>query len=479
MSFIRKAVVTVAATSVLILTVSQANAVEPELRTTLDDQQSVAVTIYNENLALVKDTRKIKLDKGQQQLAFRGVSARMRPETAMLRNTDNPSGLRILEQNFDFDLLTPQKMLEKYVGKTIRIARMNPATGAENIEDAIVLSTNGGTVVRIGDRIETNPGGRFIFDTVPANLRDEPTLSIQLQQNKSGTDDIELSYLTGGLSWKADYVAELNADESRLDLLGWVTLSNHSGASYNNATMQLVAGDVNQVQPTAKAMHPRAQSLAMAESADMGMVQESLFEYHLYTLGRPTTIADKQTKQVSLLTAASIKAEKELVLQGSNYYYRSSYGDLGQRMKPGVFVKFKNVEKNKLGVPLPKGVVRVYKRDSKGRAQFVGEDRVDHTAKNEQVRLKLGESFDVTANKKQTNFNKIRNNVYETSFEIELRNAKDEAVTVIVREPVPAEWRMIDESQKHTKVASGTAEWRVKVPAGGSKKLNYTTRVTY
>jgi len=288
MSFIRKAVVTVATTSALMLTISQATAVEAELRTTLEDQQSVAVTIYNENLALVKDTRKIKLDKGQQQLAFRGVSARMRPETAMLRNTDNPSGLRILEQNFDFDLLTPQKMLEKYVGKTIRIARMNPATGVENIEEAVVLSTNGGTVVRMGDRIETNPGGRFIFDTVPANLRDKPTLSIQLQQNKSGTDDVELSYLTGGLSWKADYVAELSADESRLDLLGWVTLNNQSGANYNNATMQLVAGDVNQVQPTAAMMHKRMETMAMAESADMGMVQESLFEYHLYTLGRPT-----------------------------------------------------------------------------------------------------------------------------------------------------------------------------------------------
>ncbi len=451
-----------------------------ENRTTLDDQQSVAVTIYNANLALVKDTRKVSLKKGVQNLAFRGVSAQMRAETAMLRNIDKPGASRILEQNFDFDLLTPQKMLDKYLGKTVRIARTNPATGEEKIEQAKILSTSGGVVVQIGDRIETNPGGRFIFDQVPANLRDEPTLSIQLDQDRSGTNDLELSYLTGGLDWKADYVAELNAREDRLELMGWVTLNNNSGASYNNATMQLVAGNVNQVRPDQYQKHQQLEEMAvMARAAAPDMVEESLFEYHLYTLGRPTTILNKQTKQVSLMSGAGIKTDKQLLLQGRNYYYNSSYGDLGQRMKPKVYVVFKNDEANNLGVPLPKGVVRVYKRDSKGRAQFVGEDRIDHTAKNELLRLKLGESFDVTANKKQTNFNKVRNNVYETSFEVEIRNAKDEAVTVIVREPIPADWKMMKESQKHKKVAAGTAEWEIKVPAGGKKTLTYTARVTY
>ena len=457
-----------------------AEAQNAEQRTTLDDQQSVAVTIYNANLALVKDTRKVKLGKGVQSLAFRGVSARMRAETAILRNIDKPGGSRILEQNFDFDLLTPQKMLEKYLGKTIRIARMNPATGEEKVEQAKILSTSSGVVVQIGDRIETNPGGRFIFDQVPANLRDQPTLSIQLDQSRAGTDDLELSYLTGGLDWKADYVAELNAKEDRLELMGWVTLNNKSGASYTNATMQLVAGDVNQVRPEMYKNQRHLEEVAVtAARAATDMVEESLFEYHLYTLGRPTTILDKQTKQVSLLSGAGIKTEKQLVLQGSNYYYGRSYGDLGQRMKPVAYVVFKNDEANKLGVPLPQGVVRVYKRDSEGRAQFVGEDGIEHTAKNELVKLKLGESFDVTANKKQTNYKKIRDRVFETSFEVEIRNAKDESVTVIVREPIPGDWKMIDESQRHSKVAAGTAEWAVKVPAGGSKTLTYTARVSY
>lgn len=455
-----------------------------EIRTTLQDQSSVAVTIYNANLALVKDTRSIKLDKGNNQLAFRGVSAQMRPETALLRSLKNPYSLQIFEQNFDFDLLTPQKMLEKYVGKNIEIARMNPVTGREKIETAKVLSTNGGTVVQIDDRIEINPAGRFIFNTVPKNLRDQPTLSMQLNNSLISKQEVELSYLTGGLSWKADYVAELNKDDSKLDLMGWVTLNNHSGASYNNATMQLVAGDVNQVRDEYRQMvgKSRRDGLVALESA-APMAQESLFEYHLYTLGRPTTIADKQTKQVSLLTASSIPVSKELVLQGSNYYYGSSYGDIGQKMKLGVFVQFANEKRDGLGVPLPKGIVRVYKKDSKNNAQFVGEDSVDHTPNKEIVRLKLGEAFDVTANKKQTDF-KIRDrvkghNVYDSSYEIEIKNGKKEAVTVIIREPIPADWTMIEQSEKHKKVAAGTAEWRLKIPAEGSKKLTYTARVKY
>ncbi|MEM7082147.1 MAG: DUF4139 domain-containing protein [Pseudomonadota bacterium] len=455
-----------------------------EIRTTLDDQQSVAVTIYNENLALVKDARQVTLDSGVNQLAYRGVSARMRPETALIRSLTKTGSVQVIEQNFDFDLLTPQTLLEKYTGKTVQIATMNPATGKETIEDATVLSTNGGTVVRIGDRIEVNPTGRFIFSDVPANLRDEPTLSIMMNNSGAKSQDLELSYLTGGLSWKADYVAEISDDDRELDLMGWVTLNNQSGATYNNATMQLVAGDVNQVQPENMARMMKSRSM-MAESvaADASMAEESLFEYHLYTLGRPTTIKDKQTKQVSLLTAADVGVKKELVLQGSNYYYSSSYGDIGQKMKFGVFVQFDNEKSEGLGVPLPKGVVRVYKKDSKGNAQFVGEDRIDHTPNKERVRLKLGDAFDVTANKKQTDF-KVRErvmkrNVFDSSFDIEVKNAKKEAVEVVIREPIPGDWEMLSESETHKKVAAGTAEWRIRVPAEGSKTLTYTVRVKY
>src|SRR5512135_187048 len=435
-----------------------------ELRSTLQDQRSVAVTIYNENLALVKDQRRIQLGSGQNVLAFRDVSAQMRPETALLRSLTSPGKLPVIEQNFDFDLLTPEKMLQKYVGKSVSIIRTNPATGADTSEQAQVLSANEGVVLKIGNRIETGMPGRIVYPDVPSNLRDRPTLAMTLNNSGAAQQDVELSYLTGGLAWKADYVAELNAADDKLDLSGWVTLTNTSGTSYNNAKLQLVAGDVNQVRDEMRFADKMVRSeMAMAAPAPR-MAEESLMEYHLYTLDRPTTIAENQTKQVSLLAAAAIPARKELLLHGAEYYYRSSYGELGQKMKVSVFVEFDNNEASHLGMPLPKGVIRVYKKDAAGNAQFVGEDNIDHTPKNEKVRLKLGEAFDVTADKKQTDFKKLPRPergtaLYESAFDIVLKNAKKEAVTVVVQEPIPGDWKIVNENLPHEKVASNTAVW--------------------
>jgi hypothetical protein len=471
--------------AVVLAFAAAAHANVTEKPSTLGDQQSVAVTIYNESLALVKDQRRIVFDSGRNRLALREVSGRMRPETALLRSLSHPGSLALLEQNFDFDLLTPAKLLEKYVGRNVRIIRTHPMTGAESIETATVLAANNGVVMRIGDRIETGLPGRIVYDGVPANLRDRPTLVSELDAARAGLQTVELSYLTGGLSWKADYVAELNGADTALDLNGWVTLTNQSGTAYPNAKLQLVAGDVNRVRDEtrlAKAM--LAQRSAAAEAPRQDMAQEALFEYHLYTLQRPTTIADNQTKQVALLGAQGVPVVKELLLQGSDYYYRSSVGGIGQKIKIGVFVQFDNREASRLGMPMPKGVVRVYKKDSSGNAQFVGEDRIDHTPKNEKVRLKLGEAFDVTADKKQTDFKRREptnraSYVFESAYEIVLRNAKKEAATVVVREPVPGDWTMLEESQAHAKVAAGTAEWRVKVPAEGSTTLRYRVLVRY
>jgi hypothetical protein len=464
---------------------SAAHATVAEKPSTLADQQSVAITIYNESLALVKDQRRVSLESGRNRLALREVSGRMRPETALLRSVSHPGSLTLLEQNFDFDLLTPAKLLEKYVGRDVRIVRVHPTTGAESIEKATVLAASGGVVLRIGDRVETGLPGRIVYDGVPANLRDRPTLVTELESARGGAQALELSYLTGGLAWKADYVAELNGADNALDLNGWVTLTNTSGTAYPNARLQLVAGDVNRVRDE---MRLAAKSGAMLrerqDPAAPAMAQEALFEYHLYTLARPTTIADNQTKQVSLLTAQQVPVVKELVLRGADYYYRSSVGAIGQKMKVGVFVQFDNRESSRLGMPMPKGVVRVYKKDSAGNAQFVGEDRIDHTPKNETVRLKLGEAFDVTADKKQTDFRRREptnraSYVFESAYEIVLRNAKKEPATVVVREPVPGDWTMLEETQRHAKVAAGTAEWRVAVPAEGSTTLRYRVLVRY
>jgi hypothetical protein len=463
-----------------------ANAMDlDETRSTLNDQQNVAVTIYNSDLALVKDTRHVNLKTGLNALALRDVSAQIRPETALLRSINAPGSLTLLEQNFNFDLLTPQKLLEKYVGKSVSVVKTHPTTGAETTEKATVLSANNGIVLQIGNRIETGISGRIVYDDVPENLRDRPTLVTQIN-NKGATDQtIELSYLTGGLGWKADYVAELSPKEDSIDLSGWVTLTNTSGTSYKNAKLQLVAGDVNRVQQE----YPRAammrKSVMMDEAvASAPMAEESLLEYHLYTLDRPTTIAENQTKQVALLSASNIPARKELVLRGADYYYQSSYGDLGTKMKVGVFIEFDNKEASKLGMPLPKGILRVYKKDNAGNAQFVGEDNIDHTPKNEVVRLKLGESFDVTADKKQTNFKVLPNpqkghSAYESAYEITLKNAKKEKLTVVVQEPISGDWTITSESQPHKKVNSHLAVWKIEIPAESNTTLTYKAIVKY
>ena len=456
-----------------------------EQRTTLDDQTSVAVTIYNENLALIKDQRKLTLKKGFNHLAFRDVSARIRPETALIRSLNPNNSLHVLEQNFDFDLLTPQKLLEKYVNKKVQLVTTNPATGAKKTESATVLSTNSGVVLKVGNKIITNPQGNYIFDSVPQNLRDKPTLVTQLNSSSGTQQTVELGYLTGGLSWKADYVAELSRDDKTLDLTGWITLTNQSGTQYNNAKLQLVAGDVNQVQPqfvNNRRFKNAPQMDMMAMESDVA--EESLFEYHLYSLGRPTTLSNNQTKQVALLSATSVPVTKQFLLQGANYYYRSQQHQLGQKIKIGVFVEFNNNEQAQLGLPLPKGVVRVYKNDSKGNAQFIGEDRIDHTPKNEDIRLKLGDAFDVTADKKQTNFKKVHhskphNSAFESSYSFTLKNAKSEAVTVTVREPIPGEWSILKSSHPHKKVTSRLAEWNVTVPAESNVELSYRVLVKY
>ena len=457
-----------------------------ERRTTVADQTALAVTIYNGDLALVKDARRVKMGGGESLLAWRDVSAQIQPETALLRSLDG-NRLTLLEQNFDFDLLTPQKLLEKSVGESVRVIRTQPITGVEFSENATILSANSGTVLQFGDRVETGSPGRLAFSAVPAGLRDRPTLSMLVRTDgpekpfRLPEHGLELSYLTGGLTWKADYVAELSSREDRLDLNGWVTLSNTSGTAYPNAQLQLVAGEVNRTPKETMKMLRAAPMAAAGVAANMH--EESLFEYHLYSLDRPTTIGDNQTKQVALLSAQNVKTGKEYRLYGGDWYYTAQQGDLGKRLKPGVYLEFANRGED-LGLPLPKGIVRVYKKDAAGRAQFIGEDRIDHTAKGEMVRLKLGETFDITADKVQTDFQKLSGfntpaGIFESGYQIEIRNAKTEAVTVKVVETVPGDWQILQESLPGNKESARTIAWQVPVPAAGKTVLSWRVRVRY
>ena len=469
----------------LTLAVASAQAGD-EITVSAQDQQSISVTIYNKDLALVKDRRKIVLANGLQTLAFREVSARIKPETALMNGGD----VAVLEQNFEYDLLTPQSLLQKYVGREVTMIRRHPTTGEEQSVQAKVLSAGNGVVLRTGNRIETEVSGQLVYPDVPDSLRDRPTLTMQVESSKAGPREVELSYLTGGLSWQADYVAELNAADDHLNLSGWVTLTNESGARYPQAHLQLVACDVNMVQ---REMKPRnlmkdAMVAGMAP-VPQPMAEESMFEYHLYTLGRPTNIGENQKKQVALLQADGVECRKEFLLKGQDYYYSAPAGEIGRKLKVGVFVELKNNKESGLGLPLPGGTVRVYKKDGSGFLQFVGEDKVDHTPEKEVIRLHLGEAFDVTADKRQTDFKQLEvkkiegfrplAHIFESEYEITVKNAKKEEVTVKVQEPLPGDWEILSESTGHTKEAAHSVSWKVVVPPLASTSLTYRIRVKH
>jgi len=442
-------------------------------------QQSVGVTIYNKNLALVKDRRQIDVPKGEQTLAFREVSAQIKPETALMNGRD----LTVFEQNFEYDLLTPESLLQKYVGREVTMIRRHPTTGEDQSVQAKVLSAGSGVVLQVGDRIETEVSGRLVYPDVPDTLRDRPTLTMRVESQQDGPREVELSYLTGGLSWQADYVAELNAADDHLNLSGWVTLINESGARYPRAQLQLVAGDVNVVQQEMESRGRRQVAMAAAPPAPP-MTEESMFEYHLYTLGRPTDIGVNQKKQVALLQAAGVACRKEFVLQGQDYYYAAQVAEIGRKQKVAVFVELKNNKASGLGLPLPGGVVRVYKKDGGGLLQFVGEDRVDHTPEQELVRLHLGEAFDITADKRQVHFKKIAGSspgsaVIESEYEIQVKNAKKEPVTVKVQEPLPGDWEILGESLGHTRESAHAVSWQLAVPPLETAALTYRVRVKY
>lgn len=469
------------ATGLLLVTsMETAMASDQERRVEDSAQQALAVSIYNDDLALIKDQRLVELDQGENRLAWRNVSVHIRPETALLNDTSGQLGLSLLEQNFDFDLLTPQSLLKKYLGRTVQVIRDNDS-GGRTTETATVLAVNDGVVLRFPDRIETQVVGHLAFPDVPDDLRDQPTLVLHLKAPKAGKSKLELSYLTSGLSWKADYVADLAQDGQTMDLNGWVTLTNASGIAYRQAQVQLIAGEVNQV--AEQRPRPLMRAVAMAAAPAPMPEEERMAEYHLYTLPRPTDLLDQQTKQVALLSAPKVPVTRQLVVHGQPYGYEDASGDGWTKLAVDSTLVFVNQD-GSLGIPLPKGVIRVYAKDKRGNAQFIGEDAIDHTPKNETVTLALGESFDVTARRKQTAFKKLSGSsaydyAYETAFALELKNAKPEAVTVRVVETIPGDWKITEESLTHTKEAANLVSWSVEIPAEDATTLTWRTRVRH
>jgi hypothetical protein len=439
--------------------------------------KSLKLTIYNSNLALVEHVRPLSLAAGRHRIEFKGVSAEIMSQTVSFASP----GLTVIEQNFDYDLLTPEKLMEKAVGQTVRIVRTNPGTGRETEETAEVLSTVGGVVLKIGDRIEVlredGIPARVIFDEVPPNLRANPTLSVLANAAAPVNGDVTLAYLSRGLAWSADYVAVFEEAQSNVSLQGWITLTNNSGTTFANASAQLVAGDINVVGSEAEwwqIYNIRRNNANVRRAGVEASGREQLADYYVYPLAEQTTIANNQTKQVSFLSAERVRADRG---------YEQTFYDFFSQEEPvsaEVRVRFSNSQAGGLGDQLPSGVVRVYARDARGQPQFVGEDRIGHTSAGSDLALKIGDAFDVTIQPtlRQTTRSSRRATDYAMSYLV--RNARSQAATVTIRQD--SLWRfneVVAESLAGRRTDADSFAWDVPVPANGETELTFTIRQSW
>jgi hypothetical protein len=453
------------------------------LTTTLGDQSDLALTVYNSNLSLVRDVRQLTLPAGETHLRFMDIAASINPATVHFRSLSEPDKLDVVEQNYEYDLLDPNRLLQKFVGRDVTLVRAKMASGTTEYEDvkATLLSLNGAPVWKIGNEIVTGVSYDSIrFPEVPENLYERPTLLWTLQNTGARRQRVEASYLTGNLSWSADYVLNVGKDETSGDLDGWVTLVNHSGAAFKNAQLQLVAGDLHRVMAQNGMDEMRTLgAVSKAAAAPAPFQQEAFSEYHLYSLNRRTSIFDQESKQISLLNASRFPLRKVYMVNGQSFYYRSAVQPGAQVKDPvQVFYKFKNEEKAGLGMPLPAGTIRVY-QDSRGGSLFAGEDHIDHTPKDEDISLHVGNAFDIVAERKQTDYKKLSDRLCEFEYEITLRNHKAVPVTVEVNEPIGGDWEMLDSTYKFTKTAAFAAQFQVPVDKDGTSVLRYRVRLKY
>ncbi len=454
--------------------------------------KSVEITIYNQNFGLVKEVRTVSLRGGVQELRLEDVAAYIDPTSVGFRVLTPGVALSVLEQNYQYDLLTTESLLSKSVGKRVRF-RQVLESGQVITTEGVLLSAPGqvvspaqrvstGLIIRTDDgRVVLDPQGTIEVMEIPEGLISKPTLMWLLSSQRAGSFDIEVAYLTDNITWSADYVLTLNHDDTRADLNGWVTINNGSGATYENASLKLVAGDVRRVRPPAPRYPGFGGAVPEAARAEKGFVEEPFFEYHLYTLQRPTTVRDRETKQISLITAPNIGVIKEMIFEPMRNLWRQ----YGRNYRPGegmstfrgvktnVVVVIENSSSNNLGIPLPKGIIRVYKRDSEGKVQMVGEDQIEHTPRDEKIRLWIGDAFDVLGDWRAVNQRRGSNWV-EWDIEIRLRNRKESAVTVRAVEHAWGDWTILKESQPSTRLDANTFEYVVTLNPNEEKVITYT-----
>ena len=455
--------------------------------------KSVQLTVYNGGFALVRDTRGITLKKGMNSIEVEGVAARIDPTSILFKTLTAPNSVGILEQNYQYDLISPDNILNKSVGQRVTFTSFD-SNGKPYTQSGVLMAppSNGGVVVKMDDgTLALHPQGQVSLQNLPAGLHPKPTLNWLLAADQAGDQDAQISYITEGIGWKADYVALVNKDDTALDLTGWVTLDNKAGATYTDAKLTLMAGDVRRQQQYMARGEVAMDNAYAVKAAAPQFEEKSFFEYHMYTMERPTTIRDKETKQLSLLSASGAAVTKEMIYDGRKQWWSSWWYDGRTDMNPGggydtsnyhkvnVTLEVKNSKENHMGMPLPKGRIRVYKLDDTGAQQFVGEDSIDHTPKDEKIRLYVGDAFDVVGDYKRSDFKKISDHVIEETFQVNLRNHKDAAVQVKSIDHVWSDWKVIESSAKYVKKDAHTIEFPVSIPANGETVITYTIRTTW
>ena len=449
--------------------------------------KDIELTVYNQNFALVKEQRDMTLKQGINYIPVKDVAAQIEATSVAFKSLTDPNGVVVREQNYQYDLISPDTILNKSIGKKVKVRRIIEGKVVEE-EGVLLSSAQNGRVIQTPTGILLNPSGEIEVQELPEGPVSTPTLVWKLEADKAGAHNTQISYLTNGISWLADYVAVVDPLDKYVDITGWVTLSNGSGATYENASLNLMAGDVRRVQ---KAMYENLNMDGafggVRAAAAPQFEEKSFFEYHLYTLQGKTTVRNNETKQITLMTAAKVPAKKLYIYDAMKGWWGpwaasrrpgDSY-DVSVNKKVNVLIEIANTKDNNLGIPLPKGRVRVYKQGTDANQQFIGEDEIDHTPKDEKVRLYLGDAFDIVGEHTRTNFRRISSNEVEESFEISLRNHKAEAVTVTVVQHLFSDWKILQSSHKYTKKDASTVEFAVDVPKDGEVKVTYTARTKW
>ncbi len=455
---------------------------QTQIVSTSENSQGFSLTIYNKNFAVIREKREITLQAGNNYVCYEDVSATIEPTSISFKSITDPQGVMVREQNYQYDLVNKQTILNKSIEKRIRFRKVNPDGKIEVIEGTLLNAEQ--LVIRLDDgKVLLNPSGEIEVEEMPEGLMTRPSLLWKLEVINAQKHITEVSYLANEISWESDYVTVISEDETKADITGWVTLDNKSGTSYKNAQLQLIAGDVRRVKPEPLRENRRAMAMMARSAPEPQFEEESFFEYHLYTLDGNTTVRDKETKQITLLNATDVSVNRKLIFDNSGQWWRlygrqvyPGQGSNTEKGKINVILEIANTKNNNMGIPLPKGKVKFYKGDKRGNLQFLGEDLLDHTPQNEVVPLYIGDSFDVVGDRKVTEIKKISDRIQEESYEISICNRKKEAITVQIIERFSRHWEVRKSSHQYQKIDAMTIEFPVTIETNDQVNVTYTVR---